>query len=290
MGKRRAADARGRRQPGERRDLCVGSARTASRRVRLRLARPADRPAHGRRHLGRPRHPDRRPAGLVLPRTSRGLGSRPDGRRLGPGSRGICCPSSAAYGEAVFAHHLSTRGTLCRTSRGRDVACPQRVRRAGLRMPLRAVTSRVPGVAARHLRRPRKPEHRLGDGILGPDLRRHRRCRRTRGGDRSVANPAQQLDYHRFSDAELRRCYRRERDIIATHTDRAGDYELHGQPAARRPTCGRWRDEVDVVANDHYLTAERADRHIRLAMAADMSRSVGRRHSRGSSWSTRPRR
>jgi beta-galactosidase len=36
----------------------------------------------------------------------------------------------------------------------------------------------------------------------------------------------------------------------------------------------RWADEVDVVANDHYLRAEREDNHIELAMAADLTRAV----------------
>ena len=35
-----------------------------------------------------------------------------------------------------------------------------------------------------------------------------------------------------------------------------------------------WASEVDMVANDHYLLAERRDNHIELAMAADLTRGV----------------
>jgi beta-galactosidase len=36
----------------------------------------------------------------------------------------------------------------------------------------------------------------------------------------------------------------------------------------------KWASEVDIVANDHYLKAERTDNHVDLAMAADLSRSL----------------
>lgn len=36
----------------------------------------------------------------------------------------------------------------------------------------------------------------------------------------------------------------------------------------------RWSREVDVVANDHYLTAERRDSHVLLALDADLTRSL----------------
>jgi len=36
----------------------------------------------------------------------------------------------------------------------------------------------------------------------------------------------------------------------------------------------RWAAEVDVVANDHYLQAERPDNQVELAMCADLTRSV----------------
>src|SRR5690606_36611970 len=35
-----------------------------------------------------------------------------------------------------------------------------------------------------------------------------------------------------------------------------------------------WAREVDIVSNDHYLTAADPDSHIGLALAADLTRSV----------------
>nr|WP_225311237.1 beta-galactosidase [Microbispora cellulosiformans] len=81
------------------------------------------------------------------------------------------------------------------------------------------------------------------------------------------------LDFMRFSvDAHIA-CFRRERETIR---------RFAGQPVTTNfmiPNCKpmdywRWAEEVDVVANDHYLVAERPDSHIELALAADLTRSV----------------
>jgi beta-galactosidase len=63
------------------------------------------------------------------------------------------------------------------------------------------------------------------------------------------------------------------RDIIARHSQ---------APATTNfmiPNCAdmdyrRWAREVDVVANNHYLIAERPDNHIELSMSADLARAV----------------
>ncbi len=66
-------------------------------------------------------------------------------------------------------------------------------------------------------------------------------------------NPAQQLDFARFSaDAHLA-SFRAERDILHRLTPRRpGDHQLHGL-ANCNIDYWRWADEVDVVSNDHYL-------------------------------------
>ncbi|MDH2427034.1 beta-galactosidase [Sphaerisporangium sp. TRM90804] len=82
-----------------------------------------------------------------------------------------------------------------------------------------------------------------------------------------------QLDYARFSvDAHLAN-FRREREAIRPHSDRpiTTNFMI---PACKPMDYWRWAGEVDVVANDHYLTAARPDGHIELAMAADLTRSV----------------
>ncbi|MFC9689272.1 beta-galactosidase [Kribbella sp. NPDC056951] len=90
----------------------------------------------------------------------------------------------------------------------------------------------------------------------------------------TAVNPAQRLDFLRFSsDAHLEN-FRAERDILHRLSP--------GVPVTTNfmiNNCQwidyhQWAAEVDVVANDHYLYAERPDNHIELAMSADLTRSV----------------
>jgi beta-galactosidase len=91
----------------------------------------------------------------------------------------------------------------------------------------------------------------------------------------SVTNPAQRLDFARFSSAMLLECFVAERDAIRRHTpDLAVTTNFM---ATNCPSVDLWRfaREVDVVANDHYLAAERPDNHVLLALDADLTRSLG---------------
>lgn len=89
----------------------------------------------------------------------------------------------------------------------------------------------------------------------------------------SVTNPAQRLDFARFSDHALRACFIAERDAIRAHSDVPVTTNFM---AAECPAVDlwRWAREVDVVADDHYLTAEDPRSHVGLALAADLTRSV----------------
>lgn len=90
----------------------------------------------------------------------------------------------------------------------------------------------------------------------------------------TVVNPAQRLDFLRFSSDELLDCFRAERDIL----HRLGP----GVPVTTNFMASNckdidywaWAREVDVVSNDHYLRAEDPDNHIDLSLAADLSRSL----------------
>ena len=90
----------------------------------------------------------------------------------------------------------------------------------------------------------------------------------------AAVNPAQQVDFRRFSSDALLDCYKRERDIV-----RAADPSV---PVTTNFMAGltdnldlwRWAEEVDVVATDHYLTAAQRDNHINLSLAADLTRSL----------------
>lgn len=89
-----------------------------------------------------------------------------------------------------------------------------------------------------------------------------------------AVNPAQQLDFFRFSSDTHLDNYVAERDVLR-----------HLSPGVPVTTnfminnCQwmdyrRWAAEVDMVANDHYLYGERPGNQIELAMSADLTRSV----------------
>ncbi|MDN4609419.1 beta-galactosidase [Arthrobacter burdickii] len=90
----------------------------------------------------------------------------------------------------------------------------------------------------------------------------------------SVVNPAHRLDFKRFTSDALLECYVLERDIIRQYTP--GLPVTTNFMATSCPSLDywAWAREVDVVANDHYLTAEREDNHVLLALDADFTRSL----------------
>ncbi|SIN89467.1 beta-galactosidase [Agromyces cerinus subsp. cerinus] len=89
----------------------------------------------------------------------------------------------------------------------------------------------------------------------------------------SVSNPAHQLDFKRFSSDALLECFVLERDAIRRH---AAQPITTNFMATSCPSVDywRWAPEVDIVSNDHYLTASRIDAHVMLAMDADFTRSL----------------
>jgi len=90
----------------------------------------------------------------------------------------------------------------------------------------------------------------------------------------SVVNPAQRLDFRRFTSDALLECFVMERDIIrafAPHLPVTTNFMATNCPSI---DYWRWSREVDVVANDHYLAAERTDNHVLLSMDADLTRSL----------------
>lgn len=90
----------------------------------------------------------------------------------------------------------------------------------------------------------------------------------------SVVNPAQRLDFARFTDHQLRECYIAERDAIRAHSDRPITTNFM---ANQHNGCDlwAWAQEVDIVSDDHYLWAADEEGEIGLAIAADLTRSVG---------------
>jgi len=89
----------------------------------------------------------------------------------------------------------------------------------------------------------------------------------------SVVNPAQRLDFARFSDHQLRACFVAERDAIREHSDVPVTTNFMAF-ACGSTDLWRWGREVDVVSNDHYLDAADPRNQVTLAQAADLTRSV----------------
>ncbi|WP_129784154.1 beta-galactosidase [Promicromonospora panici] len=87
------------------------------------------------------------------------------------------------------------------------------------------------------------------------------------------ANPAQQLDFARFSDAALRACFVAERDAIREHSTAPVTTNFMATSCPSTDLFA-WGREVDIVSNDHYLWAADPRGHVGLAMAADLTRSV----------------
>jgi beta-galactosidase len=89
----------------------------------------------------------------------------------------------------------------------------------------------------------------------------------------STSNQAQRLDFQRFTSDALLACFIGERDAIRAFTDAPITTNFM---ATNCPSIDywKWAKEVDIVANDHYLVAERTDNHVLLAMDADFTRSL----------------
>ena len=170
----RPADAGGRRHPGERRDLLLGTAGALTRYVRLRLAGPAPGPAARARHPRRPRHPHRRTARLVLPGPPRSAAGDRRGRALRVRLPGGHLPQQRRLPSGRGLHHAEARRALRRPPGAGDVARPQRVRRPRLRLLLRVLRRPLPPLARHHVRHGRRGQRGLGHGLLGPALRRPR--------------------------------------------------------------------------------------------------------------------
>jgi beta-galactosidase len=90
----------------------------------------------------------------------------------------------------------------------------------------------------------------------------------------TTVNPAQRLDFMRFSSDAYLACFRRERDILHRLAPGVPVTTNFMASMCKHIDYWRWAPEVDLVSNDHYLTAEDPDNHIDLAMAADLTRSL----------------
>jgi beta-galactosidase len=90
----------------------------------------------------------------------------------------------------------------------------------------------------------------------------------------SVVNPAQRLDFARFTDAQLRACFRIEKDAIRAHAAQPITTNFMANQSWTTDMWA-WARELDIASDDHYLWAADPDGHVGLAIAADLTRSVG---------------
>jgi len=90
----------------------------------------------------------------------------------------------------------------------------------------------------------------------------------------SVVNPAQRLDFARFTDHQLRACFVAERDAIRAYASQPVTTNFMANQSWTTDLWA-WAREVDIVSDDHYLWAADPEGEIGLAIAADLSRSVG---------------
>jgi beta-galactosidase len=89
----------------------------------------------------------------------------------------------------------------------------------------------------------------------------------------SAINPAQKLDFMRFTDHQLRECYITERDAIRAFASQPVTTNFMAHQSFTTELW-KWAEIVDIVANDHYLTAADPEGEIGLALAADYTRSL----------------
>ncbi|MFD8496690.1 beta-galactosidase [Amycolatopsis sp. NPDC059657] len=92
----------------------------------------------------------------------------------------------------------------------------------------------------------------------------------------TACNPAQQLDWARFTSDALLENFKRERDVL--HRLSPGipvtTNFMTALSQCESLDYWAWAREVDIVTNDHYLVAEAERTHVNLAMTADLTRSL----------------
>jgi beta-galactosidase len=196
-----------------------------------------------------------------------------DGRRLAPGSRQHYCPSAPAYRAAAvdlaqrMAHRYAEHPAVAMWHIGNEYGChvPACYCDQSARAFRRWLQARYGTLGALN--------DAWGGAVWSQDYTGWDQIAPPRTAP-TFANPAQQLDFARFSSGELLDCYRAERAVLAEAAP--------GQPVTTnfmglfRPVDQfRWSAELDIVSVDSYPDPADAEAHIASAMAYDLTRSVG---------------
>jgi beta-galactosidase len=196
-----------------------------------------------------------------------------DGQRLAPGSRQHYCPSAPAYRAAAvdlasrmarrYADHPAVTMWHIGNEYGCHVpACYCEISAAAFREWLRARYGELSRL-----------NEAWGGAVWSQDYTSWDQVEPPRTAP-TYANPAQQLDFARFSSGELLACYRAERAAVAVHGKHA-PVTTNFMGLFRPVDQFRWASEVDVVSVDSYPDPADAEAHLFSAMACDLTRSVG---------------
>ena len=97
---------------------------------------------------------------------------------------------------------------------------------------------------------------------------------------RSAGNPAQLLDFKRFSSDALLEHYRAETAVLRARSNAPVTTNLMVTAHIQTQDYARWAPELDLIANDHYLDHRLADPLAELAFSADLTRGL----AEGGSW------
>jgi beta-galactosidase len=196
-----------------------------------------------------------------------------DGRRLAAGARQHYCPSAPAFRAAAV--DLAAR--MARRYAGHPALTMWHVgNEYGCHVP--ACYCELSAEAFREWLRARYGElgrlnEAWGGAVWSQDYTSLDQVQPPRTAP-TFANPAQQLDFARFSSGELLDCYRAERDVVAARSP--GTPVTTNFISLFRPVDQfRWAAELDVVSVDSYPDPAEAEAHLLSAMTCDLTRSVG---------------
>ncbi|MBH0053156.1 beta-galactosidase [Salinibacterium sp. SWN139] len=90
----------------------------------------------------------------------------------------------------------------------------------------------------------------------------------------SSANPAQRLDFNRFSSDELLGYYKAEATLLRSQSSIPVTTNFMVTAHIRSQNYWQWASEMDVIANDHYLDHRLPHPNNELSFAADLTRGL----------------
>jgi beta-galactosidase len=202
----------------------------------------------------------------ILPATA-------DGQRLAPGARQHYCPSAPAYRAAAvdlagrMAERYASHPAVVMWHVGNEYGCHVPYcycdqSAAAFRDWLRARYGEIGAL-----------NEAWGGAFWSQDYTSWDQVQPPRTAP-TFGNPAQRLDFARFSSGELLACYRAERAAIARQAEHA-PVTTNFMGFFRPLDQFGWAADLDVVSVDSYPDPADAESYLLSAMTCDLTRSVG---------------